>query len=89
MARQQLCPPFSRLLSPWGNFVFAPPGTSPALLSLLRRKGEVPTAARLTVAGKVGGRRQDAWKLLPVLHTLIPHPPANKTKDLYKTRLAL
>lgn len=53
---------------------------SPVLLSLLRNNGEEPTPARLTVAGKVDGRRRETWKLLPVLRTPIPHPAVIKPK---------
>lgn len=74
MARQQCCPPLSRLCSPQETCSL-PPHSSLCVLSSVAEfaeRGEEPTPARLTVAGKVGGRRQDMWKLLPVLHTPIP-----------------
>lgn len=75
-----------------GNLPFAPSQQSLDTLSSVAEfaeSGDELTPAGLSLDGKVGVRRQNMQKALPVLHTPISSPSSNETKDLYKTRLTL
>lgn len=83
VVRQQLCPPFSRLHS-LQETCFLSPHSSLCVLSSVaefaEKEGGRADSCKAYCCGKVDGRRQEAWKLLPVLHTPIRHPAVIKPK---------
>lgn len=74
--RHQLCPPFSRLHSPQETCSLTPRSSLSVLPSVAEfaERGKSQLLQGLLLLAKWVGRRLDTWKLLPVLHTPIPHP---------------